>query len=292
LDTVVQIVVSGLTVGAMYALATISLSLVWGSLNMLNMAQGTLLTIGGFASYAVSANLGLPIFFGLPFAMIVGCLIGYLMYFGFVQFMINQPSFDTSVIIATIGFAIILENVILKIWGAYPLRQPLGITGGFFLGGVHIPYQNVLIVAVSVVGMLLVAGFVSRTRLGRAIRATSQNQEAARLMGVPVRFIFAQVLALAGFLAAVSGLLLSTITTLSPTMGYDPMIKAFIICAIAGLGNIAGALYAAFILGVLEASIQYLFGVRFALPTMLLLVIAGLIWRPAGVFGRRTVTRL
>ena len=111
-------------------------------------------------------------------------------------------------------------------------------------------------------------------------------------MGVPVRFIFAQVLALAGFLAAVSGLLLSTITTLSPTMGYDPMIKAFIICAIAGLGNIAGALYAAFILGVLEASIQYLFGVRFALPTMLLLVIAGLIWRPAGVFGRRTVTRL
>ena len=292
MDTVIQILVSGLTVGAMYALATISLSLVWGSLNMLNMAQGALLTVGGFASYAASANLGLPVFLGLPFAMIIGCMVGYLMYFGFVQFMVERPGFDTSVIIASIGFAIILENIILKIWGAYPLRQPMGVSGGFFVGGVHIPYQNVLIAVVSVAGMLLVAWFISRTRFGRAIRATAQNREAAQLMGVPVRVVFAQVLALAGFLAAVSGLLLSTITTLTPTMGYDPMIKAFIICAIAGLGNMAGALYAAFILGVLEASIQYLFGVRYALPTMLFLVIVGLIWRPEGVFGRRTVTRL
>jgi branched-subunit amino acid ABC-type transport system permease component len=110
-------------------------------------------------------------------------------------------------------------------------------------------------------------------------------------MGVPVQLVYAQVLLFAGALSAASGMMLSTITTLSPTMGYDPMLKAFIICVIAGLGNIAGALYAAFLLGVFEALVQFLFGVRFAFPAMLLLVILALIWRPYGVFGRRRVSR-
>ena len=112
------------------------------------------------------------------------------------------------------------------------------------------------------------------------------------LNGGPVRRIFAQVLALSGLLAAVSGVMLSSITTLAPTMGYDPMLKAFIICVIAGLGNVAGALYAAFVLGTFEAIVQYFLGVRFGFPALLLLVIVALIWRPFGVFSRRKVARL
>jgi branched-chain amino acid transport system permease protein len=140
--------------------------------------------------------------------------------------------------------------------------------------------------------MLALAALLTRTRMGRAIRAVSQNREAAQLMGVPVQLVYAQVLLVAGGLSAASGIMLSTITTLSPTMGYDPMLKAFIICVIAGLGNIAGALYAAFMLGVFEALVQFVFGVRFAFPAMLLIVILALIWRPYGVFGRRKVSRL
>jgi branched-subunit amino acid ABC-type transport system permease component len=128
--------------------------------------------------------------------------------------------------------------------------------------------------------------------MGRAIRAVSLNRDAARLMGVPVQLVYAQVFALAGGLSAASGIMLSTITTLAPTMGYDPMLKAFIICVVAGLGNVMGALYAAFALGLFEASIQFALGVRFAFASMLLLVIIVLIWRPYGVFGRRRVTKL
>ena len=127
--------------------------------------------------------------------------------------------------------------------------------------------------------------------MGRAIRATAQNRDAAQLMGVPVRLVFTQVLVFAGMLAAVSGIMLSSITTLAPTMGYDPMLKAFIICVIAGLGNVSGALYAAFILGLLEAFIQFYFGVRYGFPALLLLVIVALIWRPYGVFGKSKVAR-
>jgi len=104
--------------------------------------------------------------------------------------------------------------------------------------------------------------------------------------------VFAQVLALAGMVAAVSGVMLGSLTSLVPTMGYDPMLKAFIICVIAGLGNTAGSCYAAFLLGLFEASIQYFLGVRWAFPLLLLLVMVALIWRPYGVFGRRKVVRV
>lgn len=292
MDSALQILVSGLTLGAMYALATIALSLVWGSLNMLNMAQGAMLTIGGYASYAAVISLGLPHLFGIPVAMLVGGLIGYVIYFSIVRFMVETPAFETTVIIATIGIALVLESIVLALFGAYPFAQPVMLDGGVMLSGVSIGYKNILIVAVSVAAMLATAWLIRRTRLGRAIRATAQNREAAQLMGVPVRRIYAQVLALAGALSSLSGVMLSSITTLSPTMGYDPMIKAFIICVVAGLGNTTGALYAAFLMGGLEATIQYLFGVRFGLPVLLLVVIVTLVWRPEGLFGQRTVVRL
>ena len=140
--------------------------------------------------------------------------------------------------------------------------------------------------------MTVVAYALKSTRTGRAIRATAQNRGATELMGVRVSKIFLQVLMIGGGLAAISGIMLSTLTTLAPTMGYDPMLKAFIICVIAGLGNIYGALIASFVLGLFEVSVQFLFGVRFGFPALLLLVISALIWRPFGVFGRRKTDRL
>ena len=291
MDTLIQIVVSGLTLGAMYALSTIGLSLVWGSLNMLNMAQGALLAIGGYASYAAITALGLPVILGLPAAMLVGFLVGLAVYFVVVRFMLNDPAFETNVIIATVGLAIVLENVVLKLFGAYPFTQPFQLPDGLRIGAVYVPYQNLVIMAVSLVLMAATAWLIARTRMGRAIRATAQNRDGALLMGVPVRRVFAQVLALGGVLAAVSGVMLSSITTLAPTMGYDPMLKAFIICVIAGLGNTMGALFAAFALGLIEAGVQFELGVRFGFPVLLLLVIVALILRPEGVFSRRRTAR-
>ncbi len=292
MDTLTQVIMSGLTLGAMYAIGSIGLSLVWGSLNVLNMAHGALLVVGGYASYAVVTLLGFPLLLGLPFALLTGGLVGAAMFYGVIQFMEGKEGFETNVIIATVGCSIVFENVILKLFGAYPLLQPLAIEGGLYIGKSHLPYQNLLIMVVSVVLMAAVALVMNRTRMGRAIRATAQSRDAAQLMGVPVRLVYAQVLIIAGMLAAASGIMLSSITTLAPTMGYDPMLKAFIICVIAGLGNVGGALCAAFVLGVLEAFVQFYFGVRFGFPTLLLLVIVALIWRPYGVFGRKKVVRL
>ena len=292
MDTAIQILVSGLTLGAMYGVSTIGLSLIWGAMGMLNMAHGALLTIGGYASYAAVINLGLPMWMGLPAAMLVSFVVGIIIYFMIIRFMYHLEAFETNIIVVTIGLAIFLENVVLKIFGAYPFAQPFALSEGFHIGVVYVRYQTPLILAIAVFLMLVVAWLLNKTRTGRAIRATAQNRVAAELMGVNVGRVFAQVMALGGLVAGVSGVMISSITTLAPTMGYDPMLKAFIICVIAGLGNIAGALYAAFILGLFEAGIQYFFGVRFGFPALLALVIVALIWRPYGVFGRRQVTRI
>lgn len=292
MDVLIQIVASGLTLGAMYAVSTAALSLVWGALGMLNMAHGAVLTFGGYICWWAITALGLPPLLGLPVALAAGALLGLLIYGGAVLPMLRSRSFETNIIIATFGLGIALEDLILKGFGAYPLPQPLTMPGGFSIGKVYIPAQNLTILIASIGLMVLVALLLERTRSGRAIRATAQNRDAARLMGVRVGRVYAQVLALSGALAAVGGIMVSSLAALSPTMGGDPMLKAFIICVVAGLGNIYGAIIAALGLGLIEAAAQFLFGVRFGFATLLLIVIVVLIWRPYGLFGRKQVIRL
>ena len=292
MDVVIQIVVSGLTLGAMYAISTVGLSLVYGSLNMLNMAHGAILTIGGYSAYAISQQLGWRPEFGFLAALIVGASIGLLIFVATAWPLLKSRNFETNVFIATIGVGAVLENVVLKLFGPYAKPQPLNIPGGVKLGMVLVPYQNISILVVAVVMMTLVALLLQRSRAGRAIRATAQNRDAAQLVGVHVVRVYGQVLALSGALAAVSGVMISSLATLSPTMGGDPMLKAFIICVVAGLGNTYGAVAAAIVIGLLEASAQYVLGVRFGFALLLLLVIAVLIWRPSGFFGKSRIVRL
>ncbi|MFN4140420.1 branched-chain amino acid ABC transporter permease [Aestuariivirga sp.] len=292
MDVLVQILSSGLTLGAMYAVSTIGLALVYGSLNMLNMSHGALLALGGYVSLYVMSRLGLPAFLAVPAAMAVCGMAGLLIYHLAARPMLSSRNFETQVFIATIGIGAVLENVILRLFGPQPVAQPLNLQGALTIGGVHVPNQNILILLVSVVMMVAVAVLLNNTRMGRAIRATAQNRDAAQLMGIRIGRVYAQVLAISGALAAVSGIMISSLSGLLPNMGGDPMLKAFIICVVAGLGNVYGAAGVAIALGLLEAIIQYVFGVQYSFAILLLIVIAVLIWRPAGLFGRSQVVRL
>jgi len=292
MDVIVQIIASGLTLGAMYAISTVGLALVYGSLNMLNMAHGALLAFGGYVCFYAMTALGLPGLAGVAAAMIVCGFLGLAIYLLAARPMLASRNFETQIFIATIGIGAILENVILRLFGPQPAAQPLNLTGALVIGNVHIPYQNILILAVAVAMMAAVAFILNRTRTGRAIRATAQNRDAAQLMGVRIGWVYAQVLAFSGALAALSGIMISSLSGLLPNMGGDPMLKAFVICVVAGLGNVFGAASAAIVLGLLEAVIAYLFGVQYSFAILLLIVIAVLIWRPYGIFGRQQVVRL
>lgn len=292
MDTIIQIAISGLVLGSMYSVSAIGLTLLWGALNVLNMAHGALMVCGAYAAYYFASVLGLPFYLAIPGALAAGTLLGLAVYELVARPLRRHNNFETTIIIATVGVALILENLILKAFGAYPFRQPLSLEGGFNVGQTFVPWNSILVLVVAILLLIILDFFVRYTRYGRIIRAVAQNFEAARLMGVRTSAVYRLVFGLSGMLAAVSGIMLSTMTTLAPTMGYDPMLKAFIVCVIAGLGEVRGALIVAFVLGTIESIIQFQLGVRFGLPTLLLLVVVTLIFRPQGLMRKNEALRL
>ena len=237
--------------------------------------------------------LGLPWPIGFPAAIFGGFITGVVFYYVIVRWMYRSSTFEVGIIIATVGAAIVLESLMIRVFSGYPLDQPFSLPGGFRIGGILLPYQtliNLFIAGLMTAGL----GWLLRsTRFGRAIRATAQHRDAAQLLGVPVGKIYLQVMVMAGIIAAISGVMLTaSVANLSPYVGTNPMLKAFFICAIAGLGNIPAAVGGALVLALFEGAIQYSVGGSYGFPAMLALAIVVLIWRPYGLFGERTVERL
>ncbi len=292
MEAILQIIVSGLTLGAMYALGSVGLALTYGTMRMFNMAHGLFMAIGAYAAYSAADALALP----LPLAMVggiaAGGIAGALLHLTVVRFMLDKENFEINILVATAGVGILLQDILLKLFGAYPFRQPVQVDGVFRFGGIVISVQSVLIVVIAFALIVSLAWALTRTRFGLAIRATAMNRDAARLMGVNASVTYLQVLTIAGMLAGAAGILISSLSTLSPDMGTNPAIRAFVICVVAGLGSVGGAGVTAIALGLIEAAVQYYIGARFGLPLMLALVIVVLIRRPAGLFGRQEIERV
>lgn len=291
MDAILQIVITGLTLGAMYALGSVGLALTYGTMGMFNMAHGVFMTIGAYASYTAATLWGVPLPFAILMGILTGGFIGALMHLLIVRFMLHREDFQTTIMVATAGVAILFQDLILKQYGAYPFKQPAQIEGLYRIGNTVITYQAIAIMATAAVLIGAMAWLLTKTRFGLAIRATAMNQDAAKLMGVKTDLTYLQVMMIAGTLAAAAGILISSLASLSPAMGTNPLIRAFVICVVAGLGSVTGAGLAAIALGVMEAAIGYYFGVRYGFPVMLGLVILVLIFRPAGLFGKQGVVR-
>ncbi|RWJ31997.1 branched-chain amino acid ABC transporter permease [Mesorhizobium sp.] len=291
MDALIQIVITGLTLGSMYALAAVGLALTYGTMGMFNMAHGVFMTIGAYAAYSASINFGVPLPLAVLAGIAAGAVSGALLHMLIVRFMLNNEDFQTTIMVATAGVAIALQDLILKSYGAYPFKQPAQIEGSFRVLGSAVSYQSIVILIMAALLIGGLAWLLNYTKFGMAIRATAMNQDAAKLMGVRTERTYLQVIVIAGVLAAAAGILISSLAGLSPAMGSNPLIRAFIICVVAGLGSVTGAGVAAILLGLFEAAISFYFGARFGLPVMLGLVIAVLIFRPAGLFGRQEVVR-
>jgi branched-chain amino acid transport system permease protein len=253
-----------------------------------------MLTLGGYIAYGLITGAGLPAPAGIAGAVATGAVVGGLIYVLIVRNILRQGTadFEANVMIATVGAAIALENAILLGFGGQPLKQPVTVEGSVALGALVVPWQSLIIIAAAIGTMAAMAFVLSRTGMGRAIRATAQNRDAARLMGVAVDRVYLWVLMLSGAVAAGCGVLLSSMVQLSPTLGNDPMLKAFIMCVVAGLGSLPGAVLASFVLAMLEAWVQYAFGARWGFPFLLAAVVIMLVWRPGGLLGRVQVRRM
>jgi branched-chain amino acid transport system permease protein len=292
-EPIVQSIISGLRLGSIYALMALGLTLIYGTLRMLNLSHGALFMIGGYIAWLVTSSLGFPLLAGMVVAFILVSVVGYFMFPVIIRPLIRSPGWEMTTIIATLGVSIVLENLALISFGPRRKTVPLIVEGQFrVLGSVVVSYHEIVVAAIAVATLVAMALFLKNSRHGLAILAVAQNRDAAYLMGVSVFQIFGLVLAVSTGLAALGGGLLASFYFLSPTVGGIPQLKALLITIFGGLGSVKGTVYAAYIVGLMEALVSLYLGAKWALPFLFLFMIVVLIVKPSGLYGVGEEVRL
>jgi branched-chain amino acid transport system permease protein len=288
----VQALWGGILFGAVYGLMALGLTLVWGAVRLLNLAHGAIYVVGAYTAYWVVSSLHLSILVALPVGVAVAAVFAALMHVIFIRPVIGKPGFDNATLVATVGISIAVSAAVLIIFNPQYKVIPPVIAGSHNVVGVEITNQGLLVVATELALFGLVYLFLTYSRQGMAIRAVSQQRDAASLMAIPVVRTYGVVIAISGALAGLAGVLLSPFFFLNPTSGFNPMIQALIVTIFGGLGSIRGALLAGYVLGLFESFVEVYFGVGWALPGVFILIILMLIVRPNGLFGIGEVRRL
>lgn len=293
MGALLQAVTSGLILGSIYAVMTVGLTLIYGALRTLNMAHGTLTMIGGFVAWIAATVFGLPPLLGAVAAFVVAFGLGVAIYRLAVAPLIGHHDFELVGFISTLAVAMIIQNAMLVVFGAR--NKPVD---PILPGSLPLPFQitvtwhQVLMAVVAIAVLALLHLFLTRSRHGLAVVAVAQNLDAARLMGVDARRIYAVTMGLSGGLAAIAGVLLAPIFFVSPNAGDLPLLKAIIVAIFGGLGSVRGTIVAAFVIGLVEALASLYLGAKFALPVLFAVVFVALTIRPYGLFGLSQETRL
>ena len=288
-STLSSILVSGLLLGSIYALMAGGLSLVWTTLGIFNFAHGAFMMLGAYAAWTIGSQegLGLGPTLGIVAAAVLlaglGCVVELLLLRPFY----HRRDLVMLTVITTLSGMIFLENSALLAWGPRIKQlQPL-VAGTVSILGVAISAQEAVILGVSPLLILGLWTWLRFSRMGRAIRAVGQNQEAAQLLGMNVSALYMTAFGLSAVLAAIAGVLLGSIRFLSPGMGGEPLTKALIVAIFGGLGSILGTVVGAYVIGILEASSDYVVGLYWAPAVLFAVMILTLMVRPSGLFGRR-----
>ncbi|OGP90012.1 MAG: hypothetical protein A2156_01435 [Deltaproteobacteria bacterium RBG_16_48_10] len=283
-----QTLFNGVTIGSIYAVIAVGLNLVLGVLGVVNFAQGEFYMLGAFIVY-IFFFMGFPYWVCILFALLIITVVGVITN----QLVIKpilRKSFTTQ-ILATLGLSLLLQNTALMIWGPTPREIPVPLTYKqitvLHAVGIYSTYQRLLVIISGLVLFKALDLFVKRTKMGKAIRAVSQNKEACLIVGIDLNRICLVSFCISVALAAIAGGLIGPITLIAPIMGSIILLKAFALVVMGGMGNIKGSIFSGYILGLVEsftavyvASI-WKDGVAFLALTVFLLV------KPEGIFGHR-----
>jgi branched-chain amino acid transport system permease protein len=284
-DQFLQHLVNAVVLGGTYALLGIGLTLIFGIMRVVNFTHGELYAFGAYTVYLIAAALGLNFFFGLVVAVVAGMLLGAMIEIALLRPM-RQADIDT-VMLVMIGAWIVMQNTELLVWGgvAKAIVTPFP-DAPLVIGPVSISWLRVFVLAAALLLILGAYVLIHRTKLGKAMRATFQDPDAAALMGVHIKGIHTATFAIGSGLAAAAGALLGPVFLVTPTMGDLASLKAFAIVILGGLGNITGATIGAFILALVEElGAGYVSsGYRDAMGFLIIIVV--LLFKPTGLFAR------
>jgi branched-chain amino acid transport system permease protein len=280
-----QATVNGLLQGGLLALVAVGFSLVWGVMNIVNLAHGAIVVIGAYIAWKLNDVAGLDPLLGMLVAGAALFVAGYLVQRFLINLVVNAPIWMT--LLLTFGLSLVLVNgLVILFTGDFRSIPTSYASDGFSIGDVRVPYGRLVGFGIAVALTLALVWFMNRTRLGLAIRATGMDRGAARLMGMKVRHVYAVTFGLAAGLAAAAGAIIGTVNTFSPADAGGFTLQSFVIAVLGGLGNMWGALAGGVVLGLVQAwGGQYLGGTLINAIAMAVLVLV-LVVRPTGLLGR------
>ena len=278
-----QATVNGLVIGLLYLLMAVGFTLVFGVMRMVNFAHGEFYMLGAFAAYFFTTRLGMAFLPAVALSFVAAIVVGSLL-----EWCILKPfrKDELNGMIVTIGLAMILQNVALMSFGPDPVSMPSIASGATTLLGITVANSRVYVVGFAVVVLLLLYAFLRHSRGGRALRAVVEDSETAAVQGVRARIYYPLGFGIGVGLAAIGGALMAPLFSVSPFMGQTPLLKAFMVVILGGLGSIPGAAIAGLSLGLLESYSTLFLSTSTADMLIFLLVMVGMLAFPRGLIGR------
>ena len=281
--------ISGISLGSVYAIIALGYTMVYGIAKMLNFAHGDVIMIGAYISFCATQYWGLPPLVSVVVAMIVCTILGIV-----IEGLAYKPlrkAAGLAVLITAIGVSYFLQNIALIIWGSNPkvFASVLNLGSISLAGGqIVISSETLVTIAANIIIMVALTLFTGKTKIGKGMRAVSEDKGAAELMGINVNFTISLTFAIGSALAAIAGVLLcSTYHTLQPTTGSMPGIKAFTAAVFGGIGSIPGAMIGGLLLGIIEilgkAYVSTELGDAFVFGVLIIVLLV----KPTGLLGRQ-----
>ncbi|MBR3795655.1 MAG: branched-chain amino acid ABC transporter permease [Clostridia bacterium] len=280
---------NGISLGSVYAIIALGYSMVYGIAKMLNFAHGDVIMIGAYMSFCAIQYWSLPPIAAIVLAIVVCTALGIL-----IERMAYKPlrtATSLSVLITAIGVSWLLQNIALLIWGANPKSYQSLVNFGsltLFDGQLHITSETFITIAANIIIMIALTLFTGKTKMGKAMRAVSEDKGAAELMGINVNATISMTFAIGSGLAAIAGVLLcSSYPVLMPTTGSMPGIKAFTAAVFGGIGSIPGALIGGILLGLIEILGKAYVSTELGDALVFAVLIIVLLVKPTGLLGKK-----
>lgn len=277
--------INGLLIGGTYATVAVGFSLVWGILNVINIAHGALVMLGAYVTYWLFTLYHIDPLLSLPLTGALLFALGYPLQRIVINQVVRASFFITFLL--TFGLELLITNLALAAWTADIRSVTTSYSGwSIALGPIALPVVRIVSLLIALLTAAALQLVMTRTRLGGAIRATASDQEAARLMGIPIAHVYALTFGIAAATAGIAGSLISLSFPIFPSMGAGYTLIAFVTCVLGGLGSVPGALLGGLILGLLQTYAASWLGPNFDNIVAFSVLILVLLMRPAGLLGR------
>ena len=284
----IEMIMSGVVTGACYAMIGAGLSLIWGTLKMVNLAHGEYYMLGAYFLWMLLTVGNLPLALAVIISIIGVIFFASIIHMAAIRPLLRKPGWNMSPWILTLGIQILLQNLALQIWGEHCRNVPYFWSRVFKpLGMFTMSGQRIIILAGTVIVILALMYMIKRTRLGRAIIATSQDGEYAMMMGVNTKRIYFITYVISAALAAVAGILLCPVYSVNPWMGSTVQTKGLVVCILGGLGSIEGAIIAGIFMGIIESAAVSVIGSEWRDAVAYIFLLIVLYIKPTGLFGKK-----